>query len=126
MAVLNRRRELCLASVYALALTGVAGAADLTVKAPIVPPVPVFSWTGVYLGIGGGAGWGNNEYSWNQDPTVASIGAQMGGAGPLPTPGATQGSVPISGGMRLRSIGPPSSSTITLILAPRLQTPSIS
>ena len=98
MAVLNRSRVLCLASVYALALTGVAGAADLAVKPPIVPPVPVFSWTGVYLGIGGGAGWGNNEYSWNQDPTVASIGAQMGGAGPLPTPGATQGSVPISGG----------------------------
>ena len=74
MAVLNRRRELCLALVYALALTGVAGAADLGFKAPIVPPVPVFSWTGVYLGIGGGAGWGNNEYSWNQDPTVAAIG----------------------------------------------------
>jgi len=76
----------------------VVGAADLGVKAPIVPPVPVFSWTGVYLGIGGGTGWGNKEYSWNQDPTVAAIGAQMGGAGPLPTPGATQGSVPISGG----------------------------
>ena len=29
---------------------------------------------------------------------MAAIGAQMGGAGPLPTPGATQGSVPISGG----------------------------
>ena len=98
MAVLKRRRELCLAAAYALALTGVAGAADLGVKAPIVPPIPVFSWTGVYLGIGGGTGWGNNEYSWNQDPTVAAIGAQMGGAGPLPTPGATQGSVPISGG----------------------------
>ena len=98
MAVLKRCRELCLAAAYALALTGVVGAADLGVKAPIVPPVPVFSWTGVYLGIGGGTGWGNKEYSWNQDPTVAAIGAQMGGAGPLPTPGATQGSVPISGG----------------------------
>ena len=65
MAVLNRTRELCLASVYALALTGAAGAADLAVKSPIVPPVPVFSWTGVYLGIGGGTGWGDNEYRWN-------------------------------------------------------------
>jgi opacity protein-like surface antigen len=62
MAVLNRCRELCLALVYALALTGVAGAADLAVKVPIAPPVPVFSWTGVYLGIGGGTGWANNEY----------------------------------------------------------------
>ena len=53
MVVLKRCRELCLAAAYALALTGVVGAADLGVKAPIVPPVPVFSWTGVYLGIGG-------------------------------------------------------------------------
>ena len=66
MAVLNRTRELCLVSVYVSALTGVAGAADLAVKTPIVAPVPVFSWTGVYLGIGGGTGWGNNEYTWNQ------------------------------------------------------------
>ena len=49
MVVLKRCRELCLAAAYALALTGVVGAADLGVKAPIVPPVPVFSWTGVYL-----------------------------------------------------------------------------
>ena len=85
MAVLKRCRELCLAAAYALALTGVAGAADLPFKMPIVAPVPAFSWTGVYLGIGGGTGWGNKEYTWNQDPTVAAIGAQMGGAGPLPT-----------------------------------------
>jgi outer membrane immunogenic protein len=98
MAILNRRRELWLASVFALALTRVAGAADLAVLPPIVAPVPVFSWTGVYLGIGGGTGWGNNEYSWNQDTTAAAIGAQTRNTGPLPTPGATQGSVPISGG----------------------------
>jgi opacity protein-like surface antigen len=98
MAVLNRSRELCLASVYAIALTGVAGAADLAVKAPTVPPVPAFSWTGVYLGIGGGTGWGNNEYRWNQDATLAAVAAQMQNAGPLPQVGATQGSLPISGG----------------------------
>ncbi len=96
MAVLNRSRVLCLASVYALALTGVSSAADLA--APILASVPVFSWTGVYFGIGGGTGWGNNEYSWNQDAMVAAIGAQMQNVGPLPTPGATQGSVAISGG----------------------------
>jgi len=95
MAVL---RKFCLASVYALALTGVAGAADLAVKAPIVPPVPVFSWTGVYLGIGGGAGWGNNQYSWNQDATLAAVAAQMQNGGPLLVLGGTQGSLPTSGG----------------------------
>ena len=59
MSVLNRRRELCLASVLALALTGAAGAADMAVKAPIIAPVVVApTWTGFYLGIGGGTAWG--------------------------------------------------------------------
>ena len=46
------------ASVLALGAIGAAGAADLIVKAPVVAPVPAFSWTGIYLGIGGGAGPG--------------------------------------------------------------------
>jgi outer membrane immunogenic protein len=99
MTFLNRRcRELCLASAYVLALTAVSSAADLGVPPPIVAPIPVFSWTGVYLGIGGGTGWGSNEYSWNQDVTAASIASQMTSPGPAPQPGVTQGSLPISGG----------------------------
>ena len=97
IAVLDRRRELWLAAVCALAFTRVAGAADLAL--PVVAPVPVFSWTGVYLGIGGGTGWGNNEYNWNQDATLAAVAAQMqNGGGPLPLLGGTQGSHPIGGG----------------------------
>ena len=98
MAGLKRCRELCLAAACALALTGVAGAADLPVKMPIVATIPAFSWTGVYLGIGGGTGWGNNEYTWNQDATLAAVASQMQNPGQLPLVGATQGSVPISGG----------------------------
>jgi outer membrane immunogenic protein len=99
LADLNRCCELCLIWVCTLALTGVAAAADLALTPPIVAPVPLFSWTGVYLGIGGGTGWGNNEYSWNQDATLAAVAAQMpNGGGPLPLVGGTQGSVPISGG----------------------------
>jgi outer membrane immunogenic protein len=96
IAVLDRQREFFLAAVCALALTGAAGAADLA--APIIAPIPAFSWTGVYLGIGGGTGWGSNEYRWNQDVTLAAVAAQMLNPGPLPLVGGTQGSVPISGG----------------------------
>ncbi len=70
---MRKYRELCLASVFALALTGVAGAADLPVKAPIVVPVPVYSWTGFYIGLGGGAGWGTKEYSYDQDATWRAL-----------------------------------------------------
>jgi outer membrane immunogenic protein len=73
-------------------------AADLAVLPAIVPPVPIFSWTGVYLGIGGGTGWGNNEYTWNQDATLAAVAAQMPNPGTPPQLGPTQGSLPISGG----------------------------
>ena len=105
MAILNGSRDLCLASAFAFALTGVAGAADLAVKTPMFAPVPVFSWTGVYVGIGGGTGWGNNEYTWNQDATLAAVAAQMPNPGTLPQLGPTQGSLPISGGFFGGQIG---------------------
>jgi len=39
-------------------------AADMAVKAPpVLPPVPVFSWTGFYIGANIGGAWANN--SWN-------------------------------------------------------------
>jgi hypothetical protein len=42
------RRQFLLASMGAITLTGPAFAADLAPVPP--PPVPVFTWTGVYLG----------------------------------------------------------------------------
>lgn len=62
-------------AVHALNLTGFAGAADLAVKAPIVA-APAFSWTGVYLGIGGGTGWGTKEYSSDENAVFRSLQAQ--------------------------------------------------
>jgi outer membrane immunogenic protein len=105
MTILNLCRKRCLAPVFALAITSGACAAHLPFKMPVVAPVPAFSWTGVYLGIGGGTGWGNNEYTWNQDATLAAVAAQMPNPGTLPQLGATQGSLPISGGLFGGQIG---------------------
>src|SRR6516162_1303083 len=43
--------------------TAVAGAADLSVKAPPPPPLPVFSWTGFYVGGNIGGAWSRNTWT---------------------------------------------------------------
>ena len=53
-----------IASVALIALgTAAAGAADLAVKAPPPAPVPVFSWTGFYVGANIGGAWSNNRWT---------------------------------------------------------------
>jgi outer membrane immunogenic protein len=48
-----------------LAGAGTAGAADLAVKAPVykAPPPVVKDWSGFYLGINGGYGWGDTKFA---------------------------------------------------------------
>jgi outer membrane immunogenic protein len=46
----------------AAVIAGPAMAADMPLKAP--PPPPVFSWTGCYIGIEGGYGWGQSKSSY--------------------------------------------------------------
>lgn len=48
-------------AAFMLAATGIAFAADMTVKAP--PPAPAFSWTGVYAGIALGGKWGDTNWT---------------------------------------------------------------
>jgi outer membrane immunogenic protein len=55
-------KNFLLATVGLVALFGMAApasAADMPVKAPPPPPVPIFSWTGFY--IGGNGGWGQSH-----------------------------------------------------------------
>ncbi|WP_395664413.1 outer membrane protein [Methylocella sp.] len=57
-------RRVLLASVGAVALAGTAMAADLPSRAapPVyVPPAPIFTWTGVYIGGQIGYGWGTSN-----------------------------------------------------------------
>jgi outer membrane immunogenic protein len=76
-------RKLLLASVGAIALTGSALAADLPSRAPppvYLPPVPIFTWTGIYLGGQIGYAWasGNNRYSGFDPLTAAVIAPSIG------------------------------------------------
>src|SRR6516162_3934637 len=65
-----------------LVAAGCAAAADLSVaplyKAPPPQATPLYNWTGFYLGVNGGGGWGQ---SWWQSPstTIDLSGAQLGG-----------------------------------------------
>jgi outer membrane immunogenic protein len=65
----------------ALGLTTSAFAADLPVapppRAPVVyvPPVlPVYNWSGIYLGINGGYGFGSSEWTDPQNPSSLTSG----------------------------------------------------
>ena len=57
-------RQILMASVGAIALAGSAFAADLPSRAPppvYVPPVPIFTWTGIYVGGQIGYAWGTSN-----------------------------------------------------------------
>ena len=63
-------RKFILASAGAIALAGSAFAADLPSRAPppvYVPPAPVFTWTGFYIGGQVGYGWGQNNVSFGDN-----------------------------------------------------------
>ena len=58
-----RHLTLALLSSVAVLVAGAATAADMPVKAAPRPVMvaPAFSWTGFYLGVNGGWGWGNSK-----------------------------------------------------------------
>jgi outer membrane immunogenic protein len=68
MRVSGIKRTL-VAAIASIAVTGVASAADMPVKAlKAPPPVPVFSWTGCYVGANAGATWNHAGVTSVLDP----------------------------------------------------------
>ena len=78
-----------LAAVAVLGFTAVASAADMPVKAPAPIVAPLYNWTGPYVGIAGGYGWGNsgqtdpgiviNQTVTSEDGSYAVNGGILGG-----------------------------------------------
>jgi outer membrane immunogenic protein len=63
-------RSLLLSTAAAVALSTGAFAADIPSRAPppvYVPPAPIFTWTGVYVGGQIGYGWGQNNTSFGDN-----------------------------------------------------------
>ena len=70
-------KKLFLASVMMTAtMMTQAGAADMAVKAPRAAPVQYSDWSGFYVGIEGGYGWGRNRY----DDSIAGLGSAFQGS----------------------------------------------
>ena len=66
---MNRLLTTFIASISAMGSVGTAFAADMQVKAPI--EAPAYNWSGFYLGVNGGFGWGRNDTDFTGAPQNA-------------------------------------------------------
>ena len=73
-------RKLLLAAMAAAALAsgGATHAADLgfPAAAPVLAPAPVLTWTGFYVGVNGGGGWGQTAHDFTG--VIGGLGAATG------------------------------------------------
>ena len=71
---LYMKRALAAVALFSFGATGAATAADLPVKAPIAVPVPVYNWTGCYIGGNVGGGWSRMDTTrLFTDPAISAI-----------------------------------------------------
>jgi len=97
-------RRTLLASAGAMALTGAAVAADLSSRAPppvFLPPPPIYSWTGLYVGGNAGGHWGGDTTQFTGTDTDVTFGGGLGAGladGEIPSTGAPGSSGFIGGG----------------------------
>jgi len=64
----KRPKSILLATVFSLAASGLALAADIGVKAPLPAPAPAYNWTGFYVGGNAGVGLGTFKTDTNVAP----------------------------------------------------------
>ncbi len=89
-----------IATASTIAFTQIATAADMPVKAPVAPVAPLYNWTGPYVGIEGGVGWGHSKQT---DPGIP---CDFFGTCPPPLPEATaDGSYAVTGGILGGTLG---------------------
>lgn len=76
MSIVRVKSMMVLAGAMTLGmtLTQTASAADLHYKAPPAPVVAPFSWTGFYIGVNGGGGFGTAEGNADIGATLAGFG----------------------------------------------------
>jgi outer membrane immunogenic protein len=67
------KKLLSATAALAFVAVGTAGAADLPVKAPPPLPVVTYTWTGCYIGAGGGYGMWNQDTFFETDPGHLAI-----------------------------------------------------
>jgi outer membrane immunogenic protein len=58
-------------ALTAFVAVGSASAADMPIKAPSLPPVPAFTWTGFYVGANAGWTWGRSNANTSANCNVA-------------------------------------------------------
>jgi outer membrane immunogenic protein len=89
-------KKLLVASALLTSLVaGPAMAADLAYKTPSPPPPPALSWSGFYIGVQGGAGWGTTEDNLTALGICNAAGACAGGA--INPPGLLRDSYGVNG-----------------------------
>jgi len=70
---MNRFRFSAFAAVALFGVSSVASAADMAVKAPVMPAAAPYSWTGFYAGANVGGGWGNQQSSYSPNDPASGV-----------------------------------------------------